>query len=110
MGSIEINGVEHVPIDSIELDGSEDITERLNRAKEELHSKRADRQQVENDRKLADHINKHYGKDLKDVGAFITLCKVKNLTAEHNNKDILELFKRLPKSSKKKALSRFLKL
>ena len=109
MGSIEIDGVEYIPISSIELDGSEDIKERLSRAKEELHSKRAERQQVENERELKAHINKYYGRELKDIGAFITLCKVKKLTAD-DDKAILNLFKNLPKSSKKNALSRFLKL
>lgn len=110
METQNIDGVDYIPIDSVELDGSEDISELLRRALDELDSKQAERQAVENERELKAHVEKHYGKDLKDVGAFITLCKVKNLTAEHNNKDILELFKRLPKSSKKKALSRFLKL
>lgn len=109
MGSIEIDSVEYIPIDSVELDGSEDITERLNRAKEELQTKQAQRQQVENERELKAHVEKHYGKELKDVGAFITLCKVKKLTTD-DDKAILNLFKNLPKSSKKNALSRFLKL
>lgn len=107
---INIDGVEYIPIDSVELDGgTEDIQERMTRAKETLQAKQKQRQAVENDRKLADHINKHYGRELKDVAAFIALCKVKKLTAD-DDKAILNLFKNLPKSSKKNALSRFLKL
>lgn len=109
METQNIGGVEYLPIDSVELDGSEDIKERLSRAKESLHSKRAERLQVENERELTAHINKYYGKDLKDIGAFIALCKVKKLMAD-DDKAILNLFKNLPKSSKKNALSRFLKL
>lgn len=110
MGSIEIDGVEYIPIDSVELDdGSEDIQERMTRAKEELQTKQAQRQAIENERELTAHINKYYGRELKDVGAFISLCKVKKLTAD-DDKAILNLFKNLPKSSRKNALSRFLKL
>ncbi|WP_026859528.1 hypothetical protein [Jeotgalicoccus psychrophilus] len=109
METKNINDVEHIPISSIELDGSEDITERLNRAKEELQTKQVQRQSVLDNRELTAHIKRFYGKDLKDVGAFITLCKVKKLTAD-DDKAILNLFKNLPKSSRKSALSRFLKL
>lgn len=108
---INIDGVEYVPIDSIELDGStEDIQERLSRAKDELNSKKQKRQQVENDRKLADHINKHYANSLKNVAAFTQLCKTKNLTADDDSKEILNLYKSLPKAARKGALSRFFKL
>lgn len=109
MGSIEINGVEHVQIDSIELDGSEDITERLTRAKETLQAKQAQRQQVEQDRELKAYIEKYYGKELKDVAAFTKLCKTMNLTAD-DDKEILTLYKKLPKAAKKSTLSRFFKL
>lgn len=110
MGTQNIDVVEYIPIDSIELDGStEDIQERLSRAIDELNTKQAQRQAVENERELTAHINKYYGRELKDVGAFITLCKVKKLTAD-DDQAIKKLFMSLPKSSKKNALSRFLKL
>lgn len=106
---INIDGVEYVPIDSIELDGSEDIQERLSRAKDELNSKKQNRKQVEQERELKAYIEKYYGKDLKDVGAFIQLCKIKGLKTA-DTAEILTLFKSLPKAARKGALSRFLKL
>lgn len=109
MTNIEINGVEQVQIDSIELDGSEDIKERMTRAKETLQAKKVQRQSVLDNRELTAHINKYYSKDLKDVGAFIQLCKIKGLKTA-DTAEILTLFKSLPKAAKKSTLSRFLKL
>lgn len=111
MENIEIDGVKHVPINSLDQAGNyEQLSERLTRAKETLETKQNERKAVENERELTAHINKYYGKELKDVDRFIELCKAKKLTAEHNSKDILELFKRLPKAARKSTLSRFLKL
>ena len=109
MENIEIDSVEYVPIDSVELDGSEDITERLTRAKETLQAKQVQRQSVLDERELTAHINKYYGRELKDVGAFIQLTKIKGLTID-DTAEILTLFKSLPKAAKKSTLSRFLKL
>lgn len=110
METQNIDGVEYIPIDSIELDGNaEDVQERLSRAIDELNTKQKQRQAVENDRKLADHINKHYSRELKDIEAFIQLIKIKGLT-NADDKAIQKVFSALPKSSRKNALSRFLKL
>lgn len=106
---INIDGVEYVPIDSIELDGSEDIKERMTRAKETLQAKTEQRQSVLDERELTAHINKYYGRELKDIEAFIQLIKIKGLT-NADDKEIQKVFTALPKSSKKNALSRFLKL
>lgn len=108
--NIEIDGVDYIPISSIELDGNaEDVQERLNRAKETLQAKQVQRKSVLDNRELTAHINKYYGKDLKDVEAFIQLTKIKGLTIA-DDQAIQKLFSALPKSSKKNALSRFLKL
>ena len=110
MTNIEINGVEHVPLSSLDSDGShEELKERLTRATEQLHAKQAQRQTVENERALTAHINKHFSRELKDVDSFIELCKAKKLTVDDDDK-ILKLYKSLPKSAKKNTLSRFLKL
>ena len=109
MTNIEINGVEHVPINSLDQAGNyEQLSERLTRAREQLESKQNERKAVENERALTAHINKHFSRELKDVDSFITLCKVKKLTADDDDK-ILKLYKSLPKSAKKNALERFLK-
>ena len=109
MKNIEIDGVEHVPLSSLDIDGShEQLSERLRRATEQLHAKQAERQAVENERALTSHIYKHFSRELKDVDSFIALCKAKNLTVDDDDK-ILKLFKSLPKSAKKGALERFLK-
>ena len=109
MDNIEIDGVEHVPINSLDIDSNhEELKERLTRATEQLHAKQAQRQTVENERALTAHINKHFSRELKDVDSFIELCKAKKLTADDDDK-ILKLYKSLPKSAKKNALERFLK-
>lgn len=109
MTNIEINGVEHVPLSSLDFDGShEQLKERLTRAKETLETKQNERKAVENERALTSHINKHFLRELKDVDSFIELCKAKKLTADDDDK-ILKLYKSLPKSAKKNALERFLK-
>lgn len=110
METQNINGDEYIPINSIELDGNaEDVQERLSRAIDELNTKQAQRQQIENDRSLTSHIHKHFSRELKDVDSFISLCKAKKLMADDDDK-ILKLYKSLPKSAKKSTLSRFLKL
>lgn len=109
MTNIEIDGVEHIPLSSLDIDGShEELKERLTRAKETLETKQNERKAVENERALKAHINKHFSRELKDVDSFIELCKAKNLTADDDDK-ILKLYKSLPKSAKKNALERFLK-
>lgn len=109
MKNIEIDGVEHVPLSSLDFDGNhEQLKERLTRATEQLHAKQLQRQEIENERALTSHINKHFSRELKDVDSFIELCKAKKLTADDDDK-ILKLYKSLPKSAKKNALERFLK-
>ena len=109
MTNIEINGFEHVPLSSLDSDGShEQLKERLTRAKEQLENKQNERKEIENNRALTSHINKHFSRELKDVDSFIELCKAKNLRADDDDK-MLKLYKSLPKSAKKNALERFLK-
>lgn len=109
MENIEIDGVKHVPINSLDQAGNyEQLSERLTRAKETLETKQNERKAVENNRTLTSHIHKHFSRELKDVDSFISLCKAKKLTADDDDK-ILKLYKSLPKSAKKNALERFLK-
>ena len=109
MKNIEIDGVEHIPLSSLDSDGShEELKERLTRAKETLETKQNERKEIENNRALTAHINKHFSRDLKDVDSFIALCKAKKLTADDDDQ-ILKLYKSLPKSAKKGTLERFLK-
>lgn len=108
--NIELDGVEFVPIDSVELDEkAENVGERLSRTLAEFEGRKTNRQSVLDERELTAHINKHYGRELKDVGAFIQLCKIKGLKTA-DTAEILTLFKSLPKAAKKSTLSRFLKL
>ena len=109
MTNIEINGVEHVPVSSLDFDGNhEQLKERLTRAKETLETKQNERKEIENNRALTAHIHKHFSRELKDVDSFIELCRAKKLTSDDDDQ-ILKLYKSLPKSAKKKALERFLK-
>ena len=109
MKNIEIDGVEHGPLSSLDFDGShEELKERLTRAKEQLENKQNERKEIENNRALTLHINKHFSRELKNVDSFIELCKAKRLTADDDDQ-ILKLYKSLPRSSKRNSLERFLK-
>lgn len=109
MKEIEVDGVEYVPLDTLKSDDLEHLRERLTRATEQLEKSRLERQTVENDKALKSHVKRHFGNDLKDVDAFIELCKAKQLTAD-NDKEILTLFKKaVPKSAKKSVIDKFLR-
>lgn len=107
--TIEIDGIEHVPIDGIEIsEDHTDLKERLTRATEELDIKQAERDKIENERALTAHISTHYARDLRNPQAFVNLCMAKKLTAD-DDEQILRLFKSLPKVAKKSWINRFIK-
>lgn len=113
METQNIDGVDYIPIDSVVLDiDSADIGERLSRAVDELNTKKAARQAQADEKGLTDHIKKHYGNDFKteyELNQFIKLCQTKQYTA-NDSKDVLNLFKRLPKAVKRSTLSKFLRI
>lgn len=116
METVNIDGVDCVPVEDVNkevakrLDVSDDfdismLNEQYNRTLDGLEAKKQERESIKKRKELDDYISDKYSKQLKDVESFKSLVHSKNIT---NDDDIHDLFKKLPKQSKRNVVQRFL--
>lgn len=79
------------------------LTEKYQRLSDDLESKRTEREEKQADAELRKIIDDKYSSSIKDVEAFHLLAKSRGASTDE---DIHQLYKLLPKQSKKSALSR----
>lgn len=116
--TIEIDGVEYVPIKQIENEVAatfgvdtldiENLKERKARTEEQAQALQEQRKNKVNAIELTEHINKHFSNSLKRPEQFIELCINKGLTIEEDS-EVLKMYKALPKQAKKSIVDKFLK-